>query len=188
MNPDDTEPTQILIVEDEEKLAEMYALWLSESYEVDTANSGREALEAVGPDTDLVFLDRRLGDMTGGEVMDEITARGIDCHIVMVTRFKPDIEIIQRELDAYLQKPVDSDRLHDVAETIRDRSTYNDAVREWVGVQNKIEVLEDVMSEDRQDDSAFLQELYDYAETKEEEMDEKAEDLTHLLVHPEELK
>lgn len=188
MSTDDTDSMRILVVEDEVKLNEMYAMWLGENHEVDTATSGKEALDTVSEQTDIIFLDRRLGDMTGGEVLDEITARGIDCYVVMVTRFRPDIEIIQRELDAYLQKPVDRDQLVDVVGTIQERATYNEAVREWVSVQNKIEVLEDVMSPDRQEDSAFLNELYDYAGQKEEQMDEKADDLTHLLVRPEEVK
>jgi len=56
-----TEATKtILIVDDEADLAESYALRLDDRYETKIATSGGEALTKLGPDVDLVLLDRRM--------------------------------------------------------------------------------------------------------------------------------
>lgn len=187
MTEQDSRPT-VLIVDDNEKLTDMYEMWLKDEYPVKTAYSGREALEEVDETVDIIFLDRRLGDIFGGEVLDEIKDRGLDCRVVMLTRLKPDIEIIQREIDAYLEKPVDRDVLYDTITTIQDRSNYNDTVREWISVQNKIEVLRNEMNSQRQKDSAFLSELKRYAGELEEEMNRTSDELSHLLVRPEDIE
>lgn len=180
---DSTDVRHITIVEDEKSLAELYASWLRD-YEVTTAHSGEEALEVINDDTDLIFLDRRLGDMMGGEIIDELRARGHECHVVMVTRLRPDIEILQRRIDAYIEKPMDEDVIQEVIHTVEERRTYNDTIREWATIRNKIAILEDVMSEDRQEESTFLNDLREYGDQLEQKIDRTNGELDHLLVDP----
>ena len=59
----------VLVVDDESGLADLYAVWLGDDHEVETAYSGQGALEEVTDDTDIVFLDRRMPQMSGDEVL-----------------------------------------------------------------------------------------------------------------------
>lgn len=67
---------RVLVVEDEPDIAALVAYQLTrEGYRVETAGTGREALEAVGRDIpDLVVLDRMLPDVSGDDVLQ--TLRG----------------------------------------------------------------------------------------------------------------
>ncbi|MDY7082664.1 MAG: response regulator, partial [Halobacteria archaeon] len=62
------EPT-IVVVDDEQAVADMYYEWLEGEYDVKKAYDGEEALEKIDQDTDLVLLDRRMPGMSGDEVL-----------------------------------------------------------------------------------------------------------------------
>lgn len=178
---------KILVVDDQRQLTEMYVSWLSDSYEVDKACDGQEALDTVDDSFDIILLDRRLGDMQGGDVLDQIKDRDIDCSVVMLTAYDPDEDIITKDFDAYVKKPVDKEALNDTIQTIQDRAEYNDRVRELIKIKNRIQVLETAMDDDRRDSSPFYQELCDYADDLEQELDTASDEFDHLLLSPDEL-
>ena len=63
---DKEELTRILVVDDEEDLCEILKFNLeAEGYEVDTANSGEEALQKDVASYQLVLLDVMMGGMSG---------------------------------------------------------------------------------------------------------------------------
>ena len=65
-NMDKEELTRILVVDDEEDLCEILKFNLeAEGYEVDTANSGEEALQKDVASYQLVLLDVMMGGMSG---------------------------------------------------------------------------------------------------------------------------
>jgi CheY-like chemotaxis protein len=74
-----TAPPRVLIVDDDRAICEAYREILSaEGYEVFTAGSGREALEALDElsgKVDVLILDIGLPDADGTEVAREIVAR-----------------------------------------------------------------------------------------------------------------
>jgi DNA-binding response OmpR family regulator len=65
---------RLLLVDDDDALAEMYALQLTASgFQVTTARSGAEALQLVVDATpDLIYLDLGLPGMTGLEVLERL--------------------------------------------------------------------------------------------------------------------
>jgi len=141
MGSDGHEST-ILVVEDEEDLALLYATWLEESYDVLMATSGTEALELLSPAVDVALLDRRMPSLTGDEVLEEIRARDIDCRCAMITAVEPDLDVIDMPFDDYLVKPVTGDELVGVVEVMLRRSTYDERTQEFFRLASKKAALE----------------------------------------------
>jgi len=134
--------SRILVVEDEPDLAELYAIYLSDIYEVQTATDGKTALELVDADTDVVLLDRRMPDLTGDEVLAEIRDRGLDMQVAMITAVEPDIDIVEMQFDDYLVKPVTKEDLHGLVEVLLRRSNYDSRSREFFRLASKKAALE----------------------------------------------
>lgn len=64
------EDIEILVVDDEPHVAEMYEDWLSlEGYSVEVAEGGVQALDALDEGTEILLLDRRMPMMSGDEVL-----------------------------------------------------------------------------------------------------------------------
>ncbi|MFB6354286.1 MAG: response regulator [Halobacteriales archaeon] len=126
----DSTPATVLIVEDEVDLADLYAAWLGDDYQVRTAYSGSAALEALDEAVDVVLLDRRMPGLSGDEVLATIREEGLDCRVVIVSAVTPDFDVIGMGFDDYLTKPVNSDELHDAVDRMLARSEYDEAVRE----------------------------------------------------------
>ena len=80
-------PRKVLIVEDEETLAENLQVHLQRSgWEARIANSGRSAIEAANDFfPELILLDFHLPDMTGFDVLDAIRAANHCCGCVLMT-------------------------------------------------------------------------------------------------------
>jgi DNA-binding response OmpR family regulator len=101
---------QILVVEDEEKIANFLRRGLlEESYAVDIAKDGEEALFKYDVnDYDLILLDLMLPKVDGEEVCREIRKKSNDIPILMLTA-KDSIEDKVKGLDAgaddYVTKP-----------------------------------------------------------------------------------
>ena len=81
---------QILVVDDEDVMRESLAAWLGEDgYKVDTAESGKRALElAKAGDYAIYFIDLKMpGGMDGIETMMEIRRIHKDAPVVIVTAY-----------------------------------------------------------------------------------------------------
>ena len=89
----------MLLVDDDEALAEMYALQLTASgFQVTTARSGAEALQLVLDATpDLIYLDLGLPGMTGLEVLERLrrAPSTAEVPVVILTNFS-EPEMIKR--------------------------------------------------------------------------------------------
>lgn len=133
----DRTPTEVLIVDDEEAITEMYALWLDEEYDVTTANDGETALEAISETTDVVLLDRRMPDLSGERVLSTIRQRDCDCRVAMVTGVSPDADVIDMGFDDYLVKPVDREELIATVEALERRATFDRQARELYALASK---------------------------------------------------
>lgn len=106
---------RILIVDDEEGVRNMFADWLSENYECQTAASADEALEYLaGQPCALVISDMMMPGRNGVELLREVTARYPETAFIMVSG----VDRPQRVRDAlrvgafdYLIKPCELDAL-----------------------------------------------------------------------------
>lgn len=137
----DTAPANVLVVEDERELAEMYAAFLPE-YETEIAHGGEEALDRLSSSFDVVVLDRRMPVVSGNEVLAAIEERGLDCRVAMVTAADPDFDIIDLRIDDYLVKPVTREELRETVSRLLKLDEYNERMRELTSRKLKRNVLE----------------------------------------------
>ncbi|WP_049930577.1 response regulator transcription factor [Halosimplex carlsbadense] len=131
----------VLVVDDDEAVADVYASQLSESYDVSTAYDGESALEQVTADVDVVLLDRRMHGLSGREVLERIRGRDIDCGVVMVTAVDPGFDIVDMGFDDYLLKPVEGAQLQSVVAEAVNRLDKRAVVREYHALSAKVATL-----------------------------------------------
>jgi len=136
----------VLIVEDEPDVAETYNLWLEGEYEVRIAGNGDEGLDKLDADVNVVLLDRMMPGLSGDEVLERIRDQDLHCRVAMVTAVEPDFDILEMGFDAYLNKPIRSEELHDTVETLLERSTYDDLLQEYYALVEKQATLETAKS------------------------------------------
>lgn len=149
----------VLVVDDEQDIADIYTLQLEDDYDVRTVYGGPEAVEAMDEDVDVVLLDRRMPEMSGNEVLERIRAEGYDSRVVMVTAIDPEFDIIEMPFDDYLCKPVDKETLHEAIEQQLTAKQYDETVSELFRATSKLTVLESEMSEAELEASAEYQQL-----------------------------
>ncbi|HKJ59986.1 MAG TPA: HalX domain-containing protein [Halobacteriales archaeon] len=132
----------VLVVDDEEEVADVYALQLETQYDVLTAYGGEEALDVVTEDVDVTLLDRRMPDLSGDEVLDRIRDRGIGCRVIMTTAVNPDFDIMQMPFDDYLCKPIDGDVLRSAIDQQLAAREYDVSIDEYFSVTSKLALLQ----------------------------------------------
>lgn len=132
----------VLVVDDEQGLADLYSIWLSSEHSTEAAYSGSEGLEKCTVRTDVVFLDRRMPDRSGDEVLAGIREREYGCYVVMVSAVKPDLDIVDMALDGYLTKPVSQDDLHRAIDQFENWAEYDGPSRELISLVEKRDILD----------------------------------------------
>lgn len=140
--PSDSERPLVLVVDDEEEVADVYALRLRTEYETRVAYGGENALEEVDDDVDVVLLDRRMPDIAGDEVLEEIREQGYDCKVIMLTAVDPGLDIVEMPFDDYLCKPVEKDDLTAAIEQQVQSMRYDETLSEYMEITSKLALLE----------------------------------------------
>ncbi|WP_123539183.1 response regulator transcription factor [Halosimplex salinum] len=135
------EPT-VLIVDDSRPIADTYAQFLADDYDVEAVYSGEAALEALGPGVEVVLLDRRMPGLAGDNVLTRVQERALDCRVVMVTAVAPTADVVDLPFDEYLVKPVGRAELVAVVDEMVRRATYDDALRRFLALASKKATLE----------------------------------------------
>jgi len=172
----DATPT-VLIVEDEQHLADLYTDYLDDRYNVRTAYSGEEGLERISENIDVVLLDRRMPVVSGNEVLAEIEERGLPCRVAMVTAVNPDFDIIEMGVDDYLVKPVTREELSEVVERLHQIAAYNEQLQELTTRKLKRNVLQVEKTQTELQASDRYQQLQTEIADIEKRVDELAADL-----------
>ena len=166
----------VLVVEDEAELADLYAKWLSETYRVETAYGGPEALnalDALGAEIDVALLDRRMDAITGDDVLAEIRDRELDCQVSMVTAVTPDFDIVELSFDEYLVKPLSKEGLVESVGDLLARREYDEAVQEFLTLVSKRDLLEREKDSPELIDAAPYKTLTDRIDTLRERLDDR---------------
>lgn len=132
----------VLVVDDDQAVAEMYRRILKAQYTVLVANDGSSALDKLTDDVDVILLDRMMPGMSGDEVFAHVRERGYDCGVAMVTAAEPDIDIVTMGFDAYVQKPTSRTQLLDTVESLLRRRQYTADLREYCAALSKRAALQ----------------------------------------------
>jgi DNA-binding response OmpR family regulator len=166
------ETPTILVVDDDEAVADVYASQLSSTYRVLTAYDGETALEKVTEGIDVVLLDRRMHGLSGREVLEAIRDRNLDCGVVMVTAVDPGFDIVDMGFDDYLLKPVKRADLERTVRETLDRLGKQTVVREYLSLASKVSALRVEKNPAELEDSEEYQRLAERLRELETEVDE----------------
>ncbi len=131
----------VLVVDDEEGLADLYAIWLRDRHTVETAYDGEAALDALDEDVDVVLLDRQMPGVSGDDVLETIRERSLDCRVAMVTAVEPELDIVDLGFDDYLRKPVDRETRRETVDRLLRRSAYDETVQRYFAAARKHALL-----------------------------------------------
>ncbi|MEF8823227.1 MAG: sigma-54 dependent transcriptional regulator [Desulfohalobiaceae bacterium] len=145
MNPE----TRILIIDDEPILRESLQAWLErDGYSVEAVSSGEEGLERVKQTSfDLVFLDLKLEDIDGIQVLSRIKEDDPDTAVVMITAYgsvPSAVEAMKQGAEDYLLKPFEPEELSLLIEKIlshKARERENIYLREEKRERSRFESL-----------------------------------------------
>lgn len=126
---------KVLVVDDTKNIRILLATCLEiEGYQVISATNGQEALDLLfNEGFDLVFLDIKLPEISGTEVLRKVREGGISTPIVIMTAFatvKNAVECTKLGAIAYLQKPFTLEKVRQVLDGIRDALKEQDLVFE----------------------------------------------------------
>ena len=167
----------VLVVEDEQHLADLYTDYLDDRYDVRTAYSGEEGLAMLSPEIDVVLLDRRMPVVSGNEVLAEIEDRSLPARVAMVTAVNPDFDIIEMGVDDYLVKPVTREELTEVVDRLHKIAEYDERLQELTTRKLKRNVLQVEKSKTELEGSEQYQRLKTEIADIEARVDELAEEL-----------
>ncbi|WP_227130671.1 bacterio-opsin activator domain-containing protein [Halorubellus salinus] len=177
----------VLVVDDDEDLAETCEYWLDAGqYVPRVANSGEEALEAMSEDVDAVLLDRRMPTLSGDEVLEEFRDRGFDVPVAMMTAVAPDTDIVDMPFDDYLVKPVSQDDILEAVDEMLARSSFDEDVREYFAMSSTEEALAARETEELRDADELaalreeITEQYEEYEPVIERRERELDRLTHI--------
>lgn len=155
----------VVIVEDDVDLAEVYAEWLVNTYQVRMAHTAEDAKTAIDNDIDVVLLDRRLPETSGDELLAWMTSQSIKARVAMITAVSPDFDVIEMGFDTYAVKPVSRTELTDIVQMLLTRTIYDQRVQRFLELLSKQEVLEQEKNAEELDEnpeySALSRELTD---------------------------
>ena len=107
---------RVLVIDDDKSILRTFTRILQKNgYEVDVAETGKEALEkSQGQSYDLALIDIRLPDMDGTDLLIKMQKIIPDAAKIMITGFpslETGIKALDEGADAYLVKPVKPEEL-----------------------------------------------------------------------------
>jgi DNA-binding response OmpR family regulator len=165
------DPT-VLVVDDESEVADVYALRLRDRYETETAYGGAQALERLDDGIDVVLLDRRMPDIGGDEVLEEIRDRNVSTRVIMITAVDPDFDIIDMPFDDYLCKPVEKTDLVAAIDQQLAARRYDHRLTDYLEVTSKLALLEGEKTAQTLEENEGVESLERRAEELKGEMDD----------------
>ena len=158
--------TKIFIVDDELVMRKSLSGWLErDGYEVDTAESGEEAIEKLKKTRfDLLLVDIKMEGISGLDVLKHVMENDPDVAVIMITAYgsiPTAIEAMKNGAHDYLLKPFDPDELGVLIEKIveqqaqarenlflkeqyKDRTRFESMIGQSKPMQEVFDLIQDV--------------------------------------------
>lgn len=118
---------RLLVVDDDQEVAQYIKNELSDWYKIDTASNGREALKALltNENYDLVISDVLMPEMDGLSMLRQLKGNPNISHIPVIlltskTEVSDRLEGLKKGADAYLAKPFNMEELHILIDNLVD--------------------------------------------------------------------
>jgi len=160
----------VLVVDDTKNIRLLLTKCLElEGYTVKTANDGHEALEMFKSEVfDLAFLDIKMPQVSGTEVLKRIRELGINTPVIIITAYatvKNAVECTQMGAVAYIQKPFTADKVRSILNDFIGTSNTNTLEVEILKIEaaiemhyytNAIELLKKTISIDPTNSNLYL--------------------------------
>jgi two-component system OmpR family response regulator len=107
---------KVLVVDDTKNIRTLLGIYLKlNDFEVLMATNGNEALSIIDTEpVDLIFLDIKMPEISGTEVLKRIRANGVTAPVVIMTAFatvKNAVDCTKLGAITYLQKPFTTDKI-----------------------------------------------------------------------------
>lgn len=139
---------KVLVVDDTKNIRMILTKCLElEGYEVLTASDGKQALEMFMSHTfDLAFLDIKLPEIRGTEVLKRIRGLGIKTPVIIITAYatvKNAVDCTNLGAVAYIQKPFSADKIRVVLKEIEENSFYTE--REKANVEELLNIAKSAL-------------------------------------------
>lgn len=120
---------KVLVVDDTKNIRMSLTKCLElEGYKVMAASDGKQALDMFTTHTfDLAFLDIKLPEIRGTEVLRRIRERGIKTPVVIITAYatvKNAVDCTNMGAVAYVQKPFSVDKIRSLLRELEDKHTF----------------------------------------------------------------
>lgn len=135
-----------LIIDDTKNIRIMLTKCLEISgYEAHAVQNGTEGLKCMENDIyDLIFLDIKLPELSGTEVLKRIRSKGINTPVIIITAYptvKNAIECTKMGAVSYLQKPFTAERLKNTLESLN-LNFKEDIQEQKYNIKNIISIFE----------------------------------------------
>ncbi|HKJ59004.1 MAG TPA: HalX domain-containing protein [Halobacteriales archaeon] len=167
----------VLVVDDEPDLVDLYATNLEGEYGVSTAYGGTEAIELIedGAEFDVALIDRRMPSVSGDEVLDRLNETSPGCRVAMVTAVEPDFDVIDMPFDEYLVKPIRRAEIQDTVERLLRLEDYRERRQEGYALASKVAALKAHKDPEELEDNEEYEELVGRLEEIRDELDDTAQ-------------
>jgi two-component system, OmpR family, response regulator len=128
---------KVLIVDDTKNIRNLLTTCLElKGYKVFTANNGLEGLELMEREPfDIAFIDIKMPEMSGTEVLRRARSMGLTFPIIMMTAYatvKNAVECTKLGAVTYLQKPFSVEKVNDVLDMLENAYVNEDDVGELI--------------------------------------------------------
>lgn len=136
---------KVLVVDDTKNIRNLLTTYLElNGYAVLSGKNGLEAVELIEKESfDLAFLDVKMPELSGTEVLRRIRSLGLTYPVVMMTAYstiKNAVECTKLGSVAYLQKPFKVDRLNDIIHLVIDAKPKDEDIHALI--KQSIELLD----------------------------------------------
>lgn len=121
---------KVLVIDDTKNIRLLLTTCLElEGYLVTTANDGKKAYELLEAEVfDLIFLDIKLPELSGTEVLRKTREAGIETPVIIMTAFatvKNAVECTKLGAVAYLQKPFTAEKVRNILTEVESQISPN---------------------------------------------------------------